>query len=49
MLKNFSLIEQINLKGNLLYLDDSIQEMGSILEFAAFEMLMQVKQRTNSQ
>ena len=49
MLKNFSLIEQINLKGNLLYLDDSIQEMDSILEFAAFEMLMQVKQRTNSQ
>ena len=49
MLKNFSLIEQINLKGNLLYLDDSIQEMDSILELAAFEMLMQVKQRTNSQ
>ena len=49
MLNNFSLIKKISKKGNLFHLDQSIQEKISILEFAAFEMLVQVKLRANSQ
>ena len=46
MLNNFLLIEKIKRNGNLLYPGESIREKGLILELAAFEMLMQVKQRT---
>ena len=49
MLYNCSLIKKITKKGDLFNLDQSIQEKVSILEFAAFEMLVQVKQRTKSQ
>ena len=49
MLNNYSLIKKITKKGNLFNLDQSIQEKVSIFEFAAFEMLVQIKQRTKSQ
>jgi len=46
MLNNFSIIKKISKKGNFPYLDENSDKRISILEFAAFEMLMQVKQRT---
>ena len=49
MLNKFSLVKKITKKENLFHLDQSIQERVSILEFAAFEMLLQVKQRTKPQ
>jgi len=49
MLNNVSFIKKITKKENLFHLDQSIQEKVSILEFAAFEMLVQVKQRTKPQ
>ena len=48
MLNNFSLIEKSSIMENNLYLKVGMEKKYSILELAAFQMLIQVKQRNKS-
>tara|TARA_Y100001954_G_C15347787_1_gene377786 strand:+ start:130 stop:279 length:150 start_codon:yes stop_codon:yes gene_type:complete len=45
MLKKFSLVNKISKQPSLIFLDGRQEKKASILELAAFEMLMKVKKR----
>tara|TARA_B100001939_G_C16693316_1_gene509580 strand:- start:501 stop:650 length:150 start_codon:yes stop_codon:yes gene_type:complete len=48
MFNSLSIIKEINKKRANLYFNENTEKKISISQLAAFEMLMQVKQRTNS-